>query len=71
MFLLLTLVLVLSVLFGLFYRSVQEKYKFFEIRHVPYVKPTFLVGSSGPLYFKLSTTTEYAVKIYNSFSNEK
>ncbi|EAT41572.2 AAEL006804-PA [Aedes aegypti] len=51
----------------LFCRYVAKKYQYFLTKPVPCVKPTFLLGSSGPTIFRKVDVATHFKKIYDVF----
>nr|XP_029731420.1 probable cytochrome P450 9f2 isoform X1 [Aedes albopictus] len=51
----------------LLYHYVAKKYEYFLTKPVPCVKPTFLLGSSGPTMFRKADVVSHFKKIYDAF----
>ncbi|EAT41575.1 AAEL006814-PA [Aedes aegypti] len=57
------------VLFCLY--NVQQKYKYFESRGIPYVKPSFLLGNGAPLIFKKKDMLRHIQDLYHTHPEAK
>ncbi|XP_058462570.1 probable cytochrome P450 9f2 isoform X2 [Malaya genurostris] len=55
----------------LLYRYIKGRYRFFAERNIPYGKPTFLLGSHGPVLLKERDLYQQIQHIYNEFPNAK
>lgn len=53
-----------------FYKWATSNNDFFEKRNVEFMKPRFLFGNTGGLFFNKYDATEFADKIYKAFPNE-
>lgn len=53
-----------------FYKWGTLNNDFFERRNIKYLKPKFLIGSSGPTLLGKLTGVELAQKLYNAFPDE-
>lgn len=60
----------ISLISYAFYKWATINNDFFERRNIKYMKPSFLVGNTGALFFGQDTATAFAQKIYNAFPNE-
>uniref|UniRef100_A0A8D8HD69 (northern house mosquito) hypothetical protein n=1 Tax=Culex pipiens TaxID=7175 RepID=A0A8D8HD69_CULPI len=55
----------------LIYHYLAKKYHYFLPKPVPCLKPSFLVGSSGPVLLRRQGVTTFMKKVYNSFPDAK
>ncbi|XP_019557478.3 probable cytochrome P450 9f2 [Aedes albopictus] len=55
----------------LFYYNVQQKYKYFKIRGIPYAKPSFLLGSGAPLVLKKKDMLRHIQDLYQTHPQAK
>ncbi|XP_058837420.1 probable cytochrome P450 9f2 isoform X2 [Topomyia yanbarensis] len=55
----------------LVYRYITGKSKFFEDRDIPYEKPTFLLGSHGPILLKKRDLYQQIKHLYDAFPKSK
>ena len=53
-----------------FYKWATLNNDYFEIRNLKYMKPNFLVGNTGGLFFNRYTATGFAQKLYQAFPDE-
>lgn len=60
----------ISLIAYAFYKWATVNNDFFEKRNVKYLKPNFLVGNTGGLFFNRYRAPEFAQKMYNAFPNE-
>lgn len=51
----------------LLYHYIAKKYEYFLTKPVPCVKPTFLVGSSGPTIMRTVDMATHFKKLYDTF----
>lgn len=65
------LVFVLVIILYQLYDRVNKKYQYFEVRNIPYKKPTFPFGNQGDVFLKRKTIHEFGRQLYNAFPNEK
>ncbi|KFB49806.1 AGAP012292-PA-like protein [Anopheles sinensis] len=61
----------LVAIVALVYYYVQKKYQYFLDKPYPHLKPTFLVGSGGPMLFRRRDMMEHINVLYNSFPDAK
>lgn len=62
---------VIAVALFLLYRYIAQKYKFFEERNIPYIKPTLLLGNTAPVLLKRQDLLQNIKEMYNAFPNSK
>ncbi|XP_053683840.1 probable cytochrome P450 9f2 [Sabethes cyaneus] len=55
----------------LLYQIIARKYRYFLSKPVPFVKPTLLLGSSGPILFRRSDSMSWMKAIYNTFPDSR
>lgn len=55
----------------LLYHYVAKKYDYFLPKPIPCVKPSFLVGSTGPMMFRLRDVCSHVKILYNTFPESK
>lgn len=55
----------------LIYHHLAKKYHYFLPKPIPCMKPSFLVGSSGPVLLRRQGVTTFMKTIYNSFPEAK
>ena len=53
-----------------FYKWATLNYDYFERRNVKYLKPMFLLGSTGDVILNKCTVVEFTQKLYQTFPNE-
>ncbi|XP_053685840.1 probable cytochrome P450 9f2 [Sabethes cyaneus] len=53
------------------YHYISKKYHYFLPMAIPCLKPTFLLGSSGPMMFRKRNVTEHTQALYNAFPEAK
>lgn len=53
-----------------FYKWATLNNDFFEWRNIKYLKPKFLIGSTGGAFTATYTAVEFAEKLYNAFPDE-
>lgn len=63
--------LVLAGISILFFQFINQKYQFFALRGIPYVKPTFLLGNGAAILLKKEDILQNIQKTYNAFPNAK
>lgn len=61
----------ISLISYAFYKWGTQHHDYFTKRDIKQMTPTFLVGNSGGFLTRKHTAPEYAMKIYNAFSNER
>lgn len=66
---LLFVIVILTAIYA-FYKWATANDKYFEQRNVKFVKPTFLIGNTGDLFFNRCSAAEYSKNIYNQFTDE-
>lgn len=67
--------LLVSVSLGLaawaFYKWATANNDYFAVRNVPFIKPTFFLGTTGPFLLKKYRSNEFADILYKTFPSEK
>ncbi|XP_075979948.1 cytochrome P450 6B6-like [Anticarsia gemmatalis] len=58
-------------LLALFYYLVTRKYSYFDNKNLPHLKPKFLIGNYGDLFFKKKSLPEVVQDICQQFPDEK
>ncbi|XP_019557470.3 probable cytochrome P450 9f2 [Aedes albopictus] len=53
------------------YHNISKRYQYFLTKPVPSMKPTFLVGNSGPILTRKRDITSHVREIYNSYPDAK
>lgn len=53
------------------YKWVTLNNQYFTRRGIPHMKPYFLVGNTGGLFFKLHSAPDYVLYMYRQFPKEK
>ncbi|XP_058837426.1 probable cytochrome P450 9f2 [Topomyia yanbarensis] len=61
----------IGALILLFYYYVAKKYEYFQSTSIPCVKPTFLLGSSGPTMFRTKDVTAHMNSLYYTYPESK
>ncbi|XP_058837431.1 probable cytochrome P450 9f2 [Topomyia yanbarensis] len=55
----------------LVYRYISKKYEYFLSKPIPCIKPTFFLGSSGPVMFRTNTLKSHVEMLYNTYPDAK
>ncbi|XP_058837425.1 probable cytochrome P450 9f2 [Topomyia yanbarensis] len=55
----------------LIYHYVSKKYEYFLSKPIPCIKPTFFLGSSGPVMFQTKTLMSFVQELYNTYPESK
>lgn len=63
--------LLLVFISGFFYVWLNQKLNYFRKRGIPFLKPTWLMGETVEVLFHCYSPHEFAMKLYNSFPNER
>ncbi|XP_053678216.1 probable cytochrome P450 9f2 [Anopheles nili] len=61
----------IGAILALLYYYVRSRYSYFLDKPYPHLKPTFLLGSSGPMILRRRDMIEHIKKTYNSFPDAK
>lgn len=60
----------ISLISYAFYMWATINNDFFERRNIKFLKPKFLVGNTGGLFFNKYTATAFVQKLYQAFPDE-
>lgn len=60
----------ISLISYAFYKWATINNDFFEHRNIKFMKPKFLVGNTGGLFFNRYTAIAFAQKLYQAFPDE-
>lgn len=66
----LLLIAAISLLAVAFYKWATLNNDYFAKRNLKYMKPKFLVGNTGGLFFSRYTATEFYQKLYQAFPDD-
>lgn len=55
----------------LLYHYASKKYEYFLAKPIPVLKPTFLLGSTGPMMFRRRDVSSHVKLLYDAFEDYK
>uniref|UniRef100_A0A182PZA2 Uncharacterized protein n=1 Tax=Anopheles epiroticus TaxID=199890 RepID=A0A182PZA2_9DIPT len=61
----------IATILALLYYYVRNRYRYFLDKPYPHLKPTFLLGSSGPMMLRRRNMIDHVEHLYNSHPNAK
>ncbi|XP_050092164.1 probable cytochrome P450 9f2 [Anopheles aquasalis] len=61
----------IAIVLALGYYYVRRRHAYFNDKPYPHLKPTFLLGSSGPMIFRTADMMQQIQKMYNCFPGSK